>query len=100
MTAKRPFRLPDYKTYSGERGSPNQWRTAFFARMGVEAAREKLGRDSPYSILGVEPGSDWLAIKKAYRKLALQHHPDRGGDPELFLKIQAAFEILEHNYGA
>ncbi len=33
-------------------------------------------------------------IKKAYIKLALVHHPDKGGDPEKFKHIHEAYEIL------
>ncbi|KAF0700512.1 hypothetical protein As57867_008938, partial [Aphanomyces stellatus] len=33
-------------------------------------------------------------IKKAYRKLALKNHPDKGGDPELFKNITVAYEAL------
>ena len=32
-------------------------------------------------------------IKKAYHKLALVEHPDKGGDAEKFKKIQAAYEV-------
>ena len=35
-----------------------------------------------YKLLGVEKGADEDAIRKSYRKLALKHHPDRGGDEE------------------
>jgi len=34
------------------------------------------------------------AIRKAYRALARKHHPDRGGDPEKFKKIQNAYDVL------
>jgi len=33
-------------------------------------------------------------IKKAYRKLAVKHHPDKGGDPEKFKEITRAYEVL------
>ncbi|KAG8460183.1 hypothetical protein KFE25_004431 [Diacronema lutheri] len=47
-----------------------------------------------YRELGVAPDASEDAIKKAYRKLALQHHPDKGGDPEKFKAISTAFAVL------
>lgn len=50
--------------------------------------------DDPYSVLGVPHDANESVIKKSYRKLALQHHPDKGGDPKYFAKISNAYEIL------
>lgn len=47
-----------------------------------------------YSILGVSRNASTQEIKKAYRKLAMQHHPDRGGDPNTFQQISNAYDIL------
>lgn len=47
------------------------------------------------SILGVDRNASEDDIKSAYRKLAMKHHPDRGGDEEQFKKIKEAFETLE-----
>ena len=37
-----------------------------------------------YEILGVEDKATGDEIKRAYRKLASQHHPDKGGDKSKF----------------
>lgn len=47
-----------------------------------------------YASLGVQRNADREEISKAYKKLAMVHHPDRGGNPEEFKKIQMAHEIL------
>jgi DnaJ family protein A protein 5 len=47
-----------------------------------------------YDVLGVEMQANAAVIKKAHRQLALQHHPDKGGDPEVFKRIQEAYECL------
>ncbi len=48
----------------------------------------------PYRTLGVERGASDDDIKRAYRKLASLHHPDKGGDTKRFQEIQAAYEAI------
>ncbi|UFX82566.1 molecular chaperone DnaJ [Candidatus Absconditicoccus praedator] len=50
-----------------------------------------------YEILGVDENASEDEIKKAFRKLAVKHHPDRGGDQEEFKKINEAYQILSDN---
>ncbi|GMI18103.1 hypothetical protein TrLO_g1525 [Triparma laevis f. longispina] len=47
-----------------------------------------------YETLGLEKGCEQAAVKKAYRKLAIKHHPDKGGDEHKFKEISAAYEVL------
>ena len=42
-----------------------------------------------YEVLGVEKDADQKVIKKAYRKLCLKHHPDKGGDEQVFKEVNA-----------
>ncbi|KAK0521131.1 Type I HSP40 co-chaperone [Tilletia horrida] len=47
-----------------------------------------------YELLGVSPDASESDLKKAYRKKALALHPDKGGDPEQFKEVTAAYEAL------
>ncbi|CAA0812944.1 DnaJ protein ERDJ2A [Striga hermonthica] len=52
----------------------------------------------PFSILGLEPGASDSAIKKAYRRLSIQYHPDKNPDPaahKFFVEsISKAYQAL------
>ncbi len=49
-----------------------------------------------YEVLGVEKGASDDEIKKAFRKLAVKHHPDKdGGDETKFKEINEAYEVLK-----
>ena len=50
-----------------------------------------------YSILGVPRNASPEQIKKAYKKASMQHHPDRGGNQDEFVKVQQAYEILSNS---
>lgn len=47
-----------------------------------------------YKTLGVDKNATQESIKRAYRQLAKQHHPDNGGDTEKFKQINQAYSII------
>lgn len=49
---------------------------------------------SPYSLLGVTAASNPEEIRAAYKRRALETHPDKGGDPEEFLRVKQAYEAI------
>ena len=96
-------------------GSPDQWKTEFKFRMGLDVAREKVGSWRPLDILKVvfESGwtyaQKWAAIKKAWRAKMREYYPEQRqtnwdgvyanvGSREMYDKVQGAYEILENEY--
>lgn len=49
-----------------------------------------------YQILGVDKTASQDEIKKAYRRLAHKHHPDKGGDEKKFKEINEAYQTLSN----
>ena len=47
-----------------------------------------------YSVLGVSKNAETAEIRTAYKQLAKEHHPDKGGDPEKFKQLSEAHEVL------
>jgi hypothetical protein len=56
-------------------------------------------RASSWSILGIEPGAELTEIRRAYKKRALETHPDQGGDESAFRDVQRAYERLKDRGG-
>jgi len=62
---------------------------------GMPGGRKKdVDTTKLYEVLGVEKDADPKTLKKAYRKLCLKHHPDKGGDEHTFKEVNAAYEII------
>lgn len=49
---------------------------------------------SSYDILGVKIGASEKEVKAAYRRMAMQYHPDRHGDTSMFVAITEAYEAI------
>ena len=76
-------------------------------RQHQEAASSAASEERYYATLGLEPGADFSAIKKAYRKLSMQYHPDKvahlgdefkGVAEEKMKDINAAYDYFEKKY--
>jgi DnaJ-class molecular chaperone len=98
--AKKSF-LDGYRTYDTSKGfgNPEGWREAFYQRMNKGDAEKYLQSDSPDYILGVDKNATEIEIKRAFRRLIMQWHPDRNPDrtqeaEEMTKKIIAAYSIL------
>ena len=58
----------------------------------------ELASFDPFKILGVDPRAEDKDIRKAYRKLSLEYHPDKNQGnklaEEMFMKVAKAYEAL------
>jgi hypothetical protein len=48
----------------------------------------------PYALLGVDASATLEDVKAAFRKRALEHHPDHGGTPAAFMAIKRAYDSI------
>lgn len=55
------------------------------------------GRETALRILGLQDPVSIEDIRQQFRQLAMQHHPDRGGDTEQFQEMNAAMRLLERS---
>lgn len=50
--------------------------------------------DRHYEALGLSPSADEREVRRAYRRLLKEHHPDQGGSRDRFLRINEAYEEI------
>ncbi|KAF7016140.1 hypothetical protein CFC21_029819 [Triticum aestivum] len=58
------------------------WIVVIFLIYYIKLSSREVQVFEPYSILGLEPGASESEIKKSYRRLSIQYHPDKNPDPE------------------
>lgn len=92
-----------------------QWRLfqihEFIARYQIDQEMESMYRkkEKAYTevksklswqvILGVSTDAAFGEVKKAYQKLAMKHHPDKGGDTGKFQELQGAWQLAKKHFG-
>jgi hypothetical protein len=93
VTSLRDYYLDWNNLESASKDSVEQLLSSFWARLVSDDDLSKA-----LFILDLPNDSAAMTIrsaKAAYRKLAMQHHPDRGGDTDQFQRIQWAFGVLQ-----
>ena len=55
--------------------------------------------DDDLAVLELTPPVDRNTLRQQYRRLANQHHPDKGGDAEAFRKVSSAYQRLRYRHG-
>ena len=58
----------------------------------LESFLRRLDDEDPWFVLGVPPGAPIEQLRSRYRELALEHHPDRGGDPAAMRRFASAYD--------
>ena len=95
---KRPFppKYPQYDTSHGH-GNVEEWQRAWKG-MGHSEATVAVGKDSTLKIMGFDAMPSKTDLDTRFRELVKQHHPDHGGDPEMFKKVHAAWSLLSEQF--
>uniref|UniRef100_A0A8C1L651 SEC63 homolog, protein translocation regulator n=1 Tax=Cyprinus carpio TaxID=7962 RepID=A0A8C1L651_CYPCA len=70
------------------------WAVFLFLAYKVSKLDREYQEYNPYEVLKLEAGASIAEIKKQYRVLSLKHHPDKGGDEAMFMKLAKAYSAL------
>lgn len=101
---KRKYEFKHRRTYSdySSYGGQSRQKESGYYRQNQQNSRttsQTMDYARACEILGVSQSDDFEVIKKAYRKLALKYHPDRGGSEEKMKEINDAYEIIKDRKG-
>lgn len=87
LTEEEQFQKAQEKLREVFRKKQEERRRRFYAE--IESFEK--GQENPYHILGITMDIDQPTLKRAYKKMAIQYHPDKGGNPDIFKKITQAY---------
>uniref|UniRef100_A0A8C2WMP1 DnaJ homolog subfamily C member 16 n=1 Tax=Cyclopterus lumpus TaxID=8103 RepID=A0A8C2WMP1_CYCLU len=80
------------------RATRPRWLAIFLLSVSVQMARAASEYD-PYMVLGVGRSASQAEVKRAYKNLAKEWHPDKNKDPkaeDMFIKVSKSYEILSN----
>lgn len=82
------------KTIEALRGI-DRWGTGDMVEQAFTGFAALAAPEQPFQVLGVSATASKEEIDRAYKRLAAQHHPDRGGDEQRMARINAARDALQ-----
>ena len=91
--ADRPLELVDGH-WAGAWKRVVAGRPPFVAHDPSTGAAERTRPIDPYALLGVPATASFADVKAAFRKKALEHHPDHGGEVDAFIALKRAFDSI------
>jgi hypothetical protein len=82
-----------------------RWHLARYEHLGEHATRSRASTSHVYyraasdlyATLGLSRNSSQEEIKTAYQRMAMKHHPDRGGSADRFHRVKSAYDALREN---
>eukprot|EP00040_Diaphanoeca_grandis_P016280 m.83935 g.83935 ORF g.83935 m.83935 type:complete len:577 (-) comp25688_c0_seq1:44-1774(-) len=84
----------DLPAGGAEKETPSRSQATNHAQAEENNKAQQAAEDNPYKALSITNDASQSEIRKAYRALAIRHHPDRGGNATIFALINAAYDIL------
>lgn len=90
LGALADFYLDREQLFAADKARVQAWLDSFWQRY-----RDPSDVELAFQTLDLRPDDNWQAVQQRYRRLALQCHPDKGGDPERFSAVREAYETLK-----
>ena len=96
-----PAGVRDFAAWRADRDAEDQardeairsfWTRRLRVQEPTESARPEPRPAECFAVLGLKASATLDQVKASHRRLAKQHHPDRGGEPTRFREIQTAYE--------
>lgn len=93
---KATYTTTSNPAYADLLDSIHKWQATHDQFMGSQFTQPRKPYQPPTpgwcKVLGLPPGASQDQIKSAYRKLAMKHHPDKGGDAATFNNLTKAYK--------
>lgn len=87
-----------YTTYDFE-CADNELKEKIAKVLGIKVKKQLISTSTPFSSLHLLPSAPEYVVKAVWKAMAVELHPDRGGDPEAFMKAKEAYNAITKKGG-